>query len=51
MASCILWGSTTLIVSALLKQIPDSLVNKMPFQIDEDKKPNENDKLMNLYSK
>jgi hypothetical protein len=35
-AACILWGATTLVVSALLKLTPEHWTKKIPIRIDED---------------
>ena len=35
-AACILWGASTLVVSALLKLTPEAWTKKIPIRIDED---------------
>jgi len=37
MAACIIWGSTTLLASILLKLTPEAWLKKIPIKIDEDK--------------
>lgn len=50
-AFCILWGSSTLIASALLKLIPAEITEKMPIAVDENKAVDENDPIMGMYNK
>jgi hypothetical protein len=50
-AFCVLWGASTLVVSALLKLTPADLTDKMPIVVDENKPVNENDPIMGAYLK
>jgi Ca2+ transporting ATPase len=50
-AASIIWGSTVLVVSAVLKLTPDNWIKKLPITIDENKQIDENDPLMRLYNK
>jgi len=47
-AACIVWGATTLVVSAILKLTPEHWVSKIPITADEDH-VDANDGLMNAY--
>lgn len=48
-AGCIIWGSTVLLVGALLKFLPNKLVEKIPVFVDETKPPAE-DKLTGAFN-
>lgn len=48
-AASIIWGSTVLVVSAVLKLTPDNWIKKLPITIDENKQIDESDPLMRLY--
>lgn len=50
-AACILWGASTLIVSAILKLTPEHWVKMVPVTVDEDKAIDESDPLMSAYNK
>ena len=50
-AFCIMWGSSVLVVSALLKLTPAEFFEKMPIVIDENKALDENDPIMAAYNK
>jgi len=47
----IILGATTLLVSTFLKLTPDSWVNKIPINVDEDKGVDANDKWLSAYNK
>mmetsp|Transcript_20687 Transcript_20687/g.14847 ORF Transcript_20687/g.14847 Transcript_20687/m.14847 type:complete len:226 (-) Transcript_20687:116-793(-) len=46
----IVWGSTSLAVSALVKATPADWVEKVPVKIDEDKPMGEDSSLMKMYN-
>lgn len=46
---CVVWGSTNLLVSILLKLLPDRFVDKVPVPINEDKIMGGETKLMRAY--
>lgn len=45
------WGSTSLVVAALLKLSPQAWLEKMPIKIDENKALGADSKLVSLYDK
>lgn len=45
----VIWGSTTLVVSFILKCTPQAWIEKMPIKIDENSALGENSKLVRLY--
>jgi hypothetical protein len=45
-----LWGSSTLLVSTILKLTPPQWVEKLPVFIDENKAVDPNDKFMVAYN-
>jgi len=49
-AACLLWGSSVLLISTILKLTPVHWVEKLPIFIDENKKPDVNDPLMAAYN-
>jgi len=51
MAACIVWGSTVLLVSVLLKLTPEAWAEKIPVRVDENKAMDPNDPLMKAYNK
>jgi len=50
-AACLIWGSTVLVVSTILKLTPVHWVEKLPIFIDENRKPDPNDPVMAAYNK
>lgn len=50
-AACLLWGSSVLLISTILKLTPVHWVEKLPIFLDENRKPDPNDKLMAAYNK
>lgn len=49
-AACILWGATTIIVSAFLKWLPNKVTEKIPALVNENEKVEE-DKLLAAFNK
>ena len=49
-AACILWGSSVLVISTLLKLSPSHWVDKLPIFLDENKVPSEDDPMMKAYN-
>ena len=48
--ACIIWGASTLLVSALLKMVPDQWTKKISIKINEDAAEGESgDKIMEFY--
>lgn len=50
-ATCILYGASVLVISIVLKLIPESIVNKVPIFLDENKEIDPNDPVMAAYNK
>jgi len=50
-AACVLYGSTVLLVSILLKLTPAKWAEKLPIFIDENKAIDPNDPIMAAYAK
>jgi len=49
-AACIMWGATTLLVSVVLKMLPNKITEKIPALVNEDQDQKE-DKLLNAFNK
>jgi len=48
--TCVVWGATSLAVSAIVKCTPEHWVEKMPVKIHEDQAMGEGNQLMQLYN-
>lgn len=47
--TCVIWGSTSLLASVLLKLTPESFVDKIPVTIDDNKAIGEDSRIMKIY--